>query len=108
MGTIWISIILKYTQIILTKVKNLSKKLLNNETISEHKNNHKQLWRFINSIISAKILRNNTFRSLKLVDENDVFKDPSKIPKKFNKYYAEIELQISNTALTMPLILRHI
>ena len=66
----------------LTKVKNLSKKLFYNETISEHKNNPKQLWRFINSVISAKISRNNSPHPLKLVDENDVIRNPPKISEK--------------------------
>ena len=84
----------------LTKAKNLSKKLFCNETISEHKNNPNQLWRFINSVIFAKILRNNSPHPLKLIDEYGVIRNPPKISEKFNKYLAEIGLQISNTVNT--------
>ena len=84
----------------LTKVKNLSKNLFYNETISEHKDNPKQLWRFINLVISAKTLRNNSPHPLKLVDENDIIRNPPEISEKFNKHFAEIGLQISNTVNT--------
>ena len=84
----------------LTKVKTLSKKLFYNETISEHKNNPKQLRRFINSIIYVKISRDNSPHPLKLVDENDVISNPSEISEKFNKYFAEKGLQISNAVNT--------
>ena len=84
----------------LTKVKNLSKKLFYIETILLHKNNPKQLWRFINSLISAKIWRNNSPHLLKLVDENGVIRIPPEISEKFNKYFAEIGLQISNIVYT--------
>ena len=43
---------------------------------------------------------NNTAHPLKLVDENDVIRNPSEISEKFNKYFAEIGLQISNTVTT--------
>ena len=76
----------------LTKVKNLSKKRLYNETISEHKNNRKELWRFTNSVISTKISRIDTPHSLKLVDKNEVIRNPSQISEKFNKYFTEIGL----------------
>ena len=51
-------------------------------------------------VISAKISRNNSPHPLKLVDENDVIRNPPEISKKFNKYFAEIGFQISNTVNT--------
>ena len=84
----------------LTKVKNLSKTIFYNESTSEHKNNPKQLRRFIILVISAKISRDNFSHPLKLVDENDAIRNPPEISKKFNKYFAEIGLQISNTVNT--------
>ena len=51
-------------------------------------------------VISAKISRNNFPQPHKLVDENDVIRNPPEISKKFNKYFAEIGLQISNTVNT--------
>ena len=84
----------------LTKVKNQSKKLFTMKPFRNTKTIQKQLWRFINSIISAKVSRNNSPHLLKLVDENDVIRNPPEISKKFNTYFAEIELQISNTVNT--------
>ena len=51
-------------------------------------------------VISAKLSRNNSPHPLKLVDENDVIRKPSEISEKFNKYFAEKGLQISNTINT--------
>ena len=45
-------------------------------------------------------MRNNSPHPLKLVVENDIINNPSKISEKFNKYFAEIGLQISNTVNT--------
>ena len=38
----------------LTRVKNLTKKIYYNEAINDKKNNPKELWRFINSVIPSK------------------------------------------------------
>ena len=66
----------------------------------QNKNNLKLLWRFINSVISTKISNNYSPHPLKLVDENDVIRNPPEISEKFNKYFVEIGLQISNTVNT--------
>ena len=83
-----------------TKVKNQSKKLFTMKPFRNTKTIQKQLWRFNNSVISAKVSRNNSPHLLKLVDENDVIRNPPEISKNFNTYFAEIELQISNTVNT--------
>ena len=51
-------------------------------------------------VISAKTLRNNSPHPLNLVDENDVIRNSPEISEKFNKHFAEIGLQISNTVNT--------
>lgn len=79
----------------LTRVKNLSKKLYYNATISEKKNNPKDLWKFINSVISPK--RGDTYSPPKLLIDDAIVENPDEISEKFNEYFVNVGETIANS-----------
>ena len=84
----------------LTRVKNLSKKLYYHDEIIDRKNNPKELWKFINSVIRTNKSATSTVSKLSFGD--DIVKDPAMIPECFNKYFVEIGQSIANNVTTNP------
>ena len=79
----------------LTRVKNLAKKLYYNEAINDKKNNPKELWRFINSVIPSKRFSPSS-TATKVDNAENV--NPDEISEHFNNYFVETGLSIAKSA----------
>ena len=71
----------------LTRVKNLSKKHYYKNALSQRKNNPKELWKFIKSVIPSKA---TTSSPSKLLVNGIFVEDPFEISHQFNKYFTEV------------------
>ena len=78
----------------LKRVINFSKKLSYNETISKHKDNPKELWKFINSLLPSKNC--STFPST-LNTDNSTLNTPNEITHYFNEYFTQIGQSIAES-----------
>ena len=78
----------------LKRVINFSKKLSYNETISKHKDNPKELWKFINSLLPSKSC--STFPST-LNTDNSTLNTPNEITHYFNEYFTQIGQSIAES-----------
>ena len=73
----------------LTRVENLSKKKCYKAAISERKNNPRELWKLIHSVISNK--PSSTKPSISKINVHDlVIYDPLKISNLFNDYFTKV------------------
>ena len=82
----------------LTRVKNLSKKNYYNDAIREKKNNPKELWKFINSVIPSK--RSVSSPPTKIKVDNTEIANPDEIAELFNNYFVEIGHLIAKSVST--------
>ena len=76
----------------LTRMKTQSKKAFYYSVISERKNNPKQLWEFINSVIHTK--RTTICPLLRVNVDNYETDDPGKTSEIFNDYFVKLENQL--------------
>jgi len=68
--------------------------------LKSEKNNPKEIWKLINSVIPNK--RSSNPPLTKLIVDNKVYKDPIAITKKFNNYFVKIQQTISNLISNTP------
>ena len=64
--------------------------------INGRKNNPKELWKFLNSVLPNK--RTNSLYPSKLIREEKIFDDPVDISEQFNNYFVEIGQSIASSA----------
>ena len=64
-------------------------------SIFDNKNNPKEMWKFINSVISNKGLRTTPVREL--IVDGKAFVDPVNISEQFNNYFVKIGQTIPNS-----------
>jgi len=67
-----------------------------NEAISQSKNNLKELWKFIKSVLPNK--RTSTTPPPTIMKDRMLFEDPNDILEQFNNYFQEIGQSIANSA----------
>ena len=79
----------------LTRVKSLSKKLYYNQAFSQRKNNPRELWKLIKSVIPSQ---KRPIQPTKLLTDNGVIEDPTKISEHFNNYFSKIGANIAKNA----------
>ena len=79
----------------LTREKNLSKKLYYKEALSLRKNNPKELWKLIKTVIPPK---RTTSLPMKVQIDNNTSEDPMEISQHFNEYFAVIGESIAKNA----------
>ena len=79
----------------LTRVKSLLKKLYYNQAFSRRKNNPRELWKLIKSVIPSQ---KRPIQSTKLLTDNGVIEDPTKISEHFLNYFSEIGANITKNA----------
>ena len=65
-----------------------------NSTINKYKNNPKELWKFIISVIPNKHLKSLSFP--KLINDGLVTDELTEISKQFNNYFLKITMTIAN------------
>ena len=80
----------------LTRMKTQAKRAYCHATIFERKNNPKQLWNFINSIIHTK--RSSTNLPFKLTLDGNETDEPGEISECFNEYFVQIGELIAKKA----------
>ena len=66
------------------------------DAINGRKNNPKELWKFLNSVLLNK--RTNCLYPSKLIVEKTIFDDPVDASEQFNNYFVEIGQSIANSA----------
>ena len=79
----------------LTRVKSLSKKLHYSQAFLQKKNNLRELWKLIKSVIASQ---KRPIQPTKLLTDNGIIEDPTKISEHFNKYFSEIGANIAKNA----------
>ena len=79
----------------LTRIKALSKKMYYIEAFSQRKNNPRELWKLIKSVIPSK---KTPHQPRKLLIENRVIEDPTEIAQHFNNYFSEIGKKIAQNS----------
>ena len=80
-------------------MKTQSKKAFYDSAVSERKNNTKQLWEFMNSIIYTK--RSTTCPSLRVNVDSSKTEDPGETSETFHDYLVKIGESIARKAKTM-------
>ena len=72
----------------LIRVKNLSKRLYNHESISSRKNNPKDLWKFLSLIVSSEYVVSSS--STKINVDSQVISDPKIVSEHFSDDFVKI------------------
>ena len=87
----------------LTRVKNLSKKMYYKAAISERKNNIRELWKLIHSVISNK--PSSPKPSISKINVDDlVIDDPLKISNRFNDFLRRLVTQLLVQLITLMML----
>ena len=76
----------------------VSKKLFYEAKINDKKNNPKELWKFINSVIPSK--RTSSFPPKIIKVDSDEIDNPERISEQFNNYFVEIGHLIAKSIST--------